>query len=115
MGNRTFAGLLRTHAIPKSSGNFTAATRPTFETNLNSLSIQPQLVTEKNIIIVDDFLTLGRSTLAAALKVKKAFPDKEVKIFSAFRTRGNDLNVFVDPQQGTMSLNAAQNDVILPD
>lgn len=115
LGARVYDGLTRVNAIPKSHGAFTAGTRPTLEINLNSLSIQPQLITESNIIIVDDFLTLGRSTMAAALKVKEAFPDKNIKIFAAFRTRGNDNNIFVDVKLGSMKLNSNNMEIILPD
>jgi len=115
LGRRVVPCVIRRHRIPKSSGGYTADTRPQLSVHLDSLSVQPEIVVENNIIIVDDFLTLGRSTMAVAMKVQEAYPDKTVKIFAAFRTRGNDNDIFVEIKHDTMQLNSFGKDVRLPD
>lgn len=115
LGSHVVDCLIRLYAIPKSSSAYSAATRNTIKTNLDSLGVQIQSFDEKNIIIFDDLLTLGRTTMAAAIKIAQAYPDKNVKIFAAFRTRGTDRNILVDVKRDSMRLNSAGDDVVLPD
>lgn len=115
LGNHVVNCLIRLYAIPKSSSAYTADTRNSLKTNLDSLSVQTQTFDEKNIIIFDDILTLGRTTMAAALKIAEAYPDKNIKIFAAFRTRGTDRNQFKDIKRDTMTLNSEGDDVVMPD
>lgn len=105
----------RAYAIPKSSGQFHADTRNTIQTHQDSLIIQPKLITEPTIIVVDDILTLGRTSMATALELQKVYPDKEIKIFCAVRTRSwKNLENIIDISKGHMSL-AANGGVQLPD
>ncbi|SMO71825.1 hypothetical protein SAMN06265171_105179 [Chryseobacterium rhizoplanae] len=107
--------LNRVHAIPKSSGQFNADTRNTVQTHQDSLNVNPLLIAEPKIIIVDDILTLGRTSMASALKLHKVYPDKEIKIFCAVRTRGwKNLENIIDISKGRMHL-TANGGVQLPD
>jgi pyrimidine operon attenuation protein/uracil phosphoribosyltransferase len=79
------------------------------------LQVNPVLVTEPTIIVVDDILTLGRTSMASALKLQKVYPDKEIKIFCAVRTRGwKNLDNIIDISKGRMHL-AGNGGVLLPD
>ncbi|MBB6370073.1 hypothetical protein HNP36_001126 [Chryseobacterium shigense] len=70
---------------------------------------------ESNLILIDDVLTLGRTAMASAIKLHKAFPEKNIKIFCPFRTRSfEDLNMLVKIEHGEMIL-SPYNKVILPD
>lgn len=107
--------LYRSYAIPKSSGQFHAETRNTVQTHQDSLGIRPQLITEPTIIVVDDILTLGRTSMASVLQLKEAYPDKEIKVFCAIRTRGwKNLEKIIDISHGHMQM-AANGGVQLPD
>lgn len=107
--------LIRTKTIPKSSNNFSAETRNSVETHSESLSVNPILITQPTIIIVDDVLTLGRTAMASAIKIQDQYPDKEVKIFCPFRTRSfKDDNLLLDIRHGEMTL-SCNNKVIMPD
>lgn len=107
--------LKRKYAIPKSSGQFHADTRNTVQAHQDSLQVTPILITEPTIIVVDDILTLGRTSMASALELQKVYPDKEIKIFCALRTRSwKNLENIIDISKGHMSL-TANGGVQLPD
>nr|WP_314492245.1 phosphoribosyltransferase [uncultured Chryseobacterium sp.] len=115
LGDSVADCLKRKYAIPKSSGQFHAETRNTVQAHQDSLVITPVLITEPTIIIVDDILTLGRTSMASALELQKVYPDKKIKIFCAIRTRGwKDLESVIDISRGHMNL-ATNGGVQLPD
>ena len=108
--------LKRIKVIPKSSSQYTAELRNSVQTHLDSLAVSPMLITKPNIILIDDVLTLGRTSMACAIKLKEQYPEHIIKIFCVFRTRSlnNNNDLLVDPQIGTMIL-STYNKVILPD
>lgn len=107
--------LVRKFAIPKSSSAPAASTRTKLSEIIDSLGVKSHAFEEENLVIIDDVLTLGRNSMAAALKLSDAYPDKNIKIFAAFRTRGVDQSTLVEIKKGEMRLNRSQTDVILPD
>lgn len=116
LGNQVLTCLRRTRPIPKSSNNFSAETRNTVSTHLQSLTVDPILISESTLILIDDVFTLGRTAMASAIKLKEAFPDKEVKIFCPFRTRSwEDRNILNSLERGFMSLSNNGEGVRLPD
>jgi len=73
------------------------------------------LITEPTIIVFDDILTLGRTSIACSLELQKVHPNKEIKIFCAIRTRGwKDLKNIIDISGGRMNP-AGNGGVQLPD
>ncbi|WPO84600.1 phosphoribosyltransferase (plasmid) [Chryseobacterium sp. JJR-5R] len=115
-GNSLQSILKRTQPINKSSNNFTAETRNTVQTHLDSMKVRPLLITEPTIVLIDDILTLGRTAMASAMKLQDVYPDKEIKIFCPFRTRGwEDKNLLVSLESGYMNLSNDGNGVRLPD
>ncbi|MEY8758953.1 hypothetical protein [Chryseobacterium tongliaoense] len=115
LGENVADCLSRAYAIPKSSGEFHADTRNTVQTHQDSLLVTPVLITEPTIIVVDDILTLGRTSMASVLKLQKVYPDKEIKIFCAVRTRGwKILENIIDISKGRMYL-TSNGGVQLPD
>ena len=73
------------------------------------------IIPETTIIIVDDILTLGRTSMACALKLSEIYSEKEIKIFCPFRTRSfEDNNILKDIRFGEMKLSNTGK-VILPD
>ncbi len=116
IGNSVTPCVNRITAIPKSSSQFSAETRNSVQTHLDSLGVAPTLIPEKTIILVDDILTLGRTAIAAAIKLKEIFPEKEIKIFAPFRTRSfHDNNLLRDIKQDFMDYSAVSGKVKLPD
>ena len=106
--------LERFKAIAKSRDQYTAATRNKVPDHLNSIKVTSALIDTPTIILVDDVLTLGRTSMACALLLKKAYQDKEIKIFCPFRTRSfEDNNTLLDIKEGEMIWDG--HDVKLPD
>jgi hypothetical protein len=58
------------------------------------------------ITLVDDVLTRGRTSYAAARRVHEAFPEAEIRLFAIIRTQGliPDINALVDPSVGRIVL-----------
>ncbi len=115
LGESVASCVNRAYAIPKSSSQFHAETRNTVQIHQESLIIKPVLISEPTIIVVDDILTLGRTSFATALELQKNYPDKEIKIFCAIRTRGwKNLENIIDVSRGKMHL-AVNGGVQMPD
>lgn len=116
LGNAVYSCLRRTRAIPRSSNHYSAETRTTVPTHLESLAVDPLLITEPTLILIDDVFTLGRTAMASAIKLQEAFPEKEIKIFCPFRTRSReDKNILISLETGLMSLSYNGEGVRLPD
>jgi hypothetical protein len=100
--------VVRTRAIPKSSSAAGAANRPSVQDQYDSLAVvQPDLFVPARITLVDDVLTLGRTSFACAMRLHEAFPDAEIRLFAVIRTKGfePELSKFVDPEIGQISFN----------
>ncbi|MDH0675590.1 hypothetical protein N5D03_13685 [Empedobacter sp. GD03861] len=115
LGNSVYPILNRVKSITKSSNNYSAETRPTIPTHLDSLSVDPIIILESTLILIDDVFTLGRTAMASAIKLKENFPNKDIKIFCPFRTRSFlDDNILVSLEMGEMTLSIDGNGVKLP-
>lgn len=115
IGNNVYDCLKRVTAVPKSSGNYNANERNSVDTHLNSLSVENELIMESKIVLIDDVFTQGRTAMACAIKLEKAFPDKAIKVFCPFRTRSfQDFEKFEDPVGSVMKFSPNRK-VILPD
>lgn len=57
------------------------------------------------ITLVDDVLTMGRTTYACAQRVHEAFPEAEIRLFALIRTLGlvDDIATIVDPTIGKIT------------
>lgn len=115
LGNNVYNCLNRIVPINKSSSSFSAETRNTVPIHTNSLGVQPWIIAEQTIILIDDILTLGRTAIACAMKLKAVYPDKEIKIFCPFRTRSFvDHDILVSLETGPIELSADGNGARLP-
>ncbi|MGV1021392.1 hypothetical protein ACTS9V_17410 [Empedobacter falsenii] len=115
LGSSVYPILNRIKSITKSSNNYSAEKRNTIPIHLDSLSVEPIIILEPTLILIDDVFTLGRTAMASAIKLKEIFPDKDIKIFCPFRTRSfSDDNVLVSLESGEMNLSTDGNGVRLP-
>lgn len=101
LGNRVWHGLCRASPVRKSA---TAApgSRPTVADHYSSFAIlpaqsallasalRPQLAQASTlqILLVDDVVTKGRTLLAAAARMRAAFPTADIRAFALLRTMG---------------------------
>jgi hypothetical protein len=108
--------LVRKHKVPKSSFQTGGHNRPDIQTHYDSFEIHPLLVPYKNIIVIDDVLTLGRTSTAAVMRLKEHFPNHNIKVFSLMRTRSKDnQNILLEPKIGKMKFRTNSGKVQMPD
>lgn len=79
--------LKRKTAIKKSHLYFDADERPSIKDQMDSMEVITSMP-NMNITLVDDILTLGRTTMAGSLKIYEKFPNATVRVFSLIQTKG---------------------------
>lgn len=106
----------RINPVPKSSNFYTAESRPSCNTHYDSLMCTPPEAFVEKIILVDDVFTLGRTSCACARRLKETYPNAEILVFAAMRTRGfiTNLDEIVKPSHHIMVYNSEQDSIILP-
>ena len=109
--------LIREYKVPKSSSYSNADQRPSCNTHFKSLSVVPPEAFIEKITLVDDVFTLGRTSCACVRRLTEIYPDADISIFSAMRTRGfvKELEEIVKPSYSTMSYLSENDRVRLPD
>jgi hypothetical protein len=101
LGQISWRGLKRISAVRKSA-TAPAGERPTVQDHYDSFAVEQNIVPPDRIVLVDDVVTKGRTLLAAATKVREAFPRAEVRAFALVRTMGliPDIDQLIDPCVG---------------
>lgn len=98
--------LRRKEAIRKLAFNYTAGDRPSIAEQFNSMSVENYFPTA-NITLVDDVLTMGRTSIAGASRLAEKFPNATIRVFSLIRTMGliDDIETILNVQTGTITYN----------
>lgn len=93
--------LKRMKAVPRSS-NSPAAERPLVPVHMESIEAERPFFVPDKITIVDDVLTMGRTSFACAELLRDVCPDAEIRIFAMIRTQclQEDIERIVDPATG---------------
>lgn len=102
LGAEVWDGLRRVRAVAKSA--FAApGQRPTVRQHYHSMTCSPRLFGAR-VTIVDDFITKGRTAMAAATHVLEAVSGSEVRVFALVRTMNlmSDITQLVDPVVGVI-------------
>jgi predicted amidophosphoribosyltransferase len=87
LGREVWPALQRTVAIPKSA--FAArGERPELQVHRESLAVVSRLPPTRRVLLVDDFVTKGRTLLSAAAALNAAIPGLEIRAFAVVRTMG---------------------------
>lgn len=105
LASSVWTALRRSRAIPKSA--FAApGERPELEEHFTSLEMVDLLVPTERVVLVDDFVTKGRTLLAAARRINAALPELPVSAFALVRTKGlvADIEHLWEPVCGEIRL-----------
>jgi hypothetical protein len=101
VGCATWPGLRRVSAVRKSA---TAAKgrRPTVARHYDSFRLEPLNRRPASVVLVDDVITRGRTLLAAAARLREAFPEAQIRAFALLRTARliSDIKTLLEPCRG---------------
>lgn len=100
--------LLSRHTpLIKSSQQLGADNRPSVQDQMDSLLIEEAMFLHNKITLIDDVMTLGRTSFACALKIHEAYPETEIAVFAVVRTQGfvENIEAIFDPSIGEISYN----------
>ena len=101
VGSAAWLGLHRISPVRKSA---TAAKgrRPTVARHYDSFRLEPLKVRPASVVLIDDVITRGRTLLAAAARLREAFPDTQIRAFALLRTAGmiSDIKTLLEPCRG---------------
>lgn len=101
LGGGLWCGLKRVCPVRKSA-TAPSFTRPTAAKHYGSFMVEPCDWSPARILLVDDVITKGRTLIAAATRVREAFPQAQIRAFALLRTLGlvADVERLVDPCVG---------------
>lgn len=105
LGGSVLSCLSRTVAVPKAAYAARGG-RPTARLHYDTFRVDLGLDAPTKIVVVDDFVTKGATLLAAASRLREAFPIAEIAVFAIFRTLGLQPEIadIFDPCVGTIRL-----------
>ena len=106
-GKEVLPCIQRVTAVPKSSSSSSAKDRTSVQNHYDTLAVTDSLFSPRNITLIDDVLTLGRTTFACAMRLHEAFPQANIRVFTLMRTQGfiDNIEKLRDPSVGTISYN----------
>ena len=104
LGTMAWPGLHRVCAVPKSATAARGA-RPTVSCHFESFLMERSSVDPASVVLIDDVITKGRTLLAAAARVREAFPHAQIRAFALLRTMGYIAGVehLLDPCRGEIT------------
>jgi hypothetical protein len=109
LARSAWKGLCRVSAVPKSATS-PPGRRPTVWAHYDSLSVVsgPDLPADAHLLLIDDVVTKGRTLLAAAARLREAFPQARIKAFALLRTLGfkDQIEDLLDPCVGRIGWHA---------
>jgi predicted amidophosphoribosyltransferase len=102
-GKIVWPALRRSRTIPKSAWS-RPGSRPEFYQHFSSLELVDHEPAALQFLLVDDFVTRGRTLLAAAAVLHQALPCVEIRAFALVRTEGltPDIAAISAPTIGTI-------------
>jgi predicted amidophosphoribosyltransferase len=98
--------LKRSYAIRKSSLFYKGDERPSIEEQYNSMQVD-NFVPSSNITLIDDVITIGRTSIAAASRLSDKFPNASIRLFVLIRTMGliSEIDTIKKVEIGTITYN----------
>jgi hypothetical protein len=70
-----------------------------------TIAVQAHLIQPARLTLVDDVLTMGRTSYACMMRLQESFPNAEIRVFAVIRTQGfiPNVEVIVEPAIGTIT------------
>ena len=101
LGCAAWPGLRRVRAVPRSA-TAPPGERPSVGLHYDSFGVEDSPVPPGRIILIDDVVTKGRTLLAAATRIREAFPTVQIRAFALVRTLGavSGLRHLLEPCKG---------------
>lgn len=109
VGENVLPCLQRVHAVQKSA--FAASgLRPKANDHYESIAVTPMVADRDELCLVDDVITKGATLLAAASRLREAYPNANIVAFALVRTMGfvDDIERIVEPCIGTITRNGEE-------
>ena len=96
-------GITRATPVTRSA-TANAKDRPSPLTHFESLESSFDLLGPQRLVLVDDVLTKGSTSAGCAMRASEGVAEREVSVFSVFRTLGFQPNIerVVNPSSGTV-------------
>jgi len=99
--------VMRARAVPKSAFA-TPGNRPTAQQHLDSLAIETRMPLRGRVVVIDDVITAGATSLAVASILAATFPATDIKVFAVVRTMSyGEITAIRAPVCGTITLDAS--------
>jgi predicted amidophosphoribosyltransferase len=107
LGKSIWRGVHRVRRVRKSATALPGS-RPTMAEHYDSFAVERGVAAPSRIILVDDVVTKGRTLLAAAMRLREAFPTSDIRAFALLRTMGLGQKVgrLMDPCVGEIRCRA---------
>ena len=101
LGSKVWAGLTRIQPVIRSS-RAAPGCRASAQDQYRSLRVEPAPQVIEDILLVDDLITKGRTLIAAASRLREAFPAARIRGFALMRTLSlvPDIEVLMAPCTG---------------
>jgi len=99
--------LYRSYPIKKSSLFYKAEERPSIKDQYDSMGVK-NTVPSNDITLVDDVITIGRTSVAAACRISEKFPNATIRVLSMIRTMSfvPDIDSIRNVIVGTITYNS---------
>ena len=91
LGVKVSQCLQRTKPIRKSHAS-KAANRPKAQEHYDSMSVQKELSDPAEILLIDDFITKGSTSIGAASRLADAYPNANIRVLVIMKTISNPNN-----------------------
>lgn len=104
LGEKVSSCLERTKPLRKSHTSFT--NRPKAQEHYDTMAVQKELSEPDEILLIDDFITIGSTFIGAANRLRDAFPNANIRAFAGIKTisRPEDFRKIYEPCIGKINL-----------